>query len=147
MHKLISGIVEFREKHLLKHAERFRGLALAQSPDMLIITCLDSRVVSDLLASTDPGDLFIMRNVGNLIPPATDEGISIGDLSEASAIEYAVLVLKVANIVVCGHSECGALKAAMDRNPRPDTPNLEKWFIMQEPQHSNSNTRARWTPP
>jgi Carbonic anhydrase len=57
-----------------------------------MVTCSDSRVVPDLLASTDPGDLFVMRNVGNLIPPATAEGISIGDLSEASAIEYAVLV-------------------------------------------------------
>jgi carbonic anhydrase len=128
MHNLIAGIVEFREQHLPKHAERFRELALAQSPDTLMITCSDSRVVPDLLASTDPGELFTMRNVGNLIPPATHEGISIGDLSEASAIEYAVLVLKVANIVVCGHSECGAMKAVINREPRPDTPNLEKWL-------------------
>src|SRR3984885_14453830 len=76
MHKLISGIVEFREQHLPEHAERFRELALAQSPDTLMITCADSRVVPDLLVSTDPGDLFVMRNVGNLVPPATDEGIS-----------------------------------------------------------------------
>jgi carbonic anhydrase len=102
MHKLISGIVEFREKHLPKHLERFRELALAQSPDTLMVTCSDSRVVPDLLASTDPGDLFIMRNVGNLIPPATDEGISIGDLSEASAIEYAVLVLRVRTLSYAG---------------------------------------------
>ena len=128
MHKLISGIVEFREQKLPKYAERFRDLALAQSPDALMITCSDSRVVPDLLASTDPGDLFTMRNVGNLIPPATADGISVGDVSEASAIEYAVLVLKVANIVVCGHSECGAMKAVMARNPKPDTPNLEKWL-------------------
>lgn len=128
MHKLISGIVEFREQHLPGLAERFRELALAQSPDTLMITCSDSRVVPDLLVSTDPGDLFVMCNVGNLVPPATDEGISIGDLSEASAIEYAVLALKVANIVVCGHSECGAMKAAMERNPGLDAPNLEKWL-------------------
>ena len=128
MHKLISGIVEFREQHLPGLAERFRELALAQSPDTLMITCSDSRVVPDLLVSTDPGDLFVMRNVGNLIPPATDEGLSIGDFSEASAIEYAVLALKVTNIVVCGHSECGAMKAAMARNPGPDAPNLEKWL-------------------
>ena len=128
MHKLISGIVEFRERQLPRYAERFRDLALAQSPDTLMITCSDSRVVPDLLASTHPGDLFTMRNVGNLIPPATAEGVSIGDLSEASAIEYAVLVLKVANIVVCGHSECGAMKAVMARNPGPGTPNLEKWL-------------------
>ena len=108
LHRLIWGIVEFREHQLPKYAERFRDLALAQSPDTLMVTCSDSRVVPDLLASTDPGDLFTMRNVGNLIPPATADGISIGDVSEASAIEYAVLVLKVAHIVVCGHSQCGA---------------------------------------
>jgi carbonic anhydrase len=128
MRRLISGIVEFRERQLSKYAERFRDLALAQSPDALIVTCSDSRVVPDLLASTHPGDLFTMRNVGNLIPPATAEGISMGDLSEASAIEYALLVLKVANIVVCGHSECGAMKAVLARNPLPDAPNLKKWL-------------------
>ena len=128
IHKLIWGIVEFREDQLPKHADRFRDLALAQSPDTLMVTCSDSRVVPDLLASTHPGDLFTMRNVGNLVPPATAEGISTGDVSEASAIEYAVLVLKVLHIVVCGHSQCGAMKAVLARNPRPDAPNLDKWL-------------------
>ena len=122
------GIVDFRERMLPQYAKRFRDLALAQSPDALFITCSDSRVVPDLLASTHPGELFTMRNVGNLIPPATAEGISIGDLSEASAIEYAVLALKVANIVVCGHSECGAMKAVLARNPKLKAPNLDKWL-------------------
>jgi carbonic anhydrase len=128
MRKLIMGIVDFREKLLPQYAERFRDLALAQSPDALFITCSDSRVVPDLLASTHPGDLFTMRNVGNLVPPATADGLSTGDLSEASAIEYAVLVLKVANIVVCGHSECGAMKAVLTRHPNTKTPNLDKWL-------------------
>ena len=128
MRRLISGIVEFRERQLSKYAERFRDLALAQSPDTLIVTCSDSRVVPDLLASTHPGDLFTMRNVGNLIPPATAEGISMGDLSEASAIEYALLVLKVANIVVCGHSECGAMKAVLRAQPAARCANLKKWL-------------------
>ena len=69
-----------------------------------------------------------MRNVGNLVPPATAEGISVGDLSEASAIEYSVLALKVANIVVCGHSECGAMKAVLAPNPKLNAPNLDKWL-------------------
>jgi Carbonic anhydrase len=94
--KLIMGIVDFRERMLPQYERRFEALALSQAPDALFVTCSDSRVVPDLLASTEPGDLFTMRNVGNLIPPATAEGLSIGDLSEASAIEYAVLVLKVA---------------------------------------------------
>ena len=117
MRKLITGIVDFRERMLPQYQERFRELALTQKPDALFITCSDSRVVPDLLASTDPGDLFTMRNVGNLIPPATLDGASTGDLSEASAIEYAVLALKVANIVVCGHSGCGAMKAMLTRTP------------------------------
>jgi carbonic anhydrase len=126
--KLINGIVDFRERLLPQYAERFQQLALTQAPDALFITCSDSRVVPDLLASTDPGDLFTMRNVGNLVPSATADGISIGDLSEASAIEYSVLVLKVTNIVVCGHSECGAMKAVMAHSARLETPNLNKWL-------------------
>src|SRR5262245_32910879 len=98
MRKLIAGIVEFRARMLPQYAQRFKELALSQQPDALFITCADSRVVPDLLASTHPGDLFTMRNVGNLVPPATADGMSIGDLSEASAIEYSVLVLKVADI-------------------------------------------------
>jgi carbonic anhydrase len=128
MQKLIMGIVDFREKMLPQYAARFHDLALTQTPDALFITCSDSRVVPDLLASTHPGDLFTMRNVGNLIPPATSEGVSTGDLSEASAIEYSILVLKVANIIVCGHSECGAMKAVFSRNPKLNTPNLDKWL-------------------
>jgi carbonic anhydrase len=128
MRKLIKGIVDFRERLLPGYAERFRALAQGQAPDALLVTCSDSRVVPDLLASTDPGDLFIMRNVGNLVPPATAEGASTGDLSEASAIEYSILVLKVRNVVVCGHSECGAMKAALARKPMPETPNLAKWL-------------------
>jgi carbonic anhydrase len=128
MRKLIMGIVDFRERLLPQYAQRFRDLAGGQSPDALFITCSDSRVVPDLLVSTDPGDLFVMRNVGNMVPPATAEGTSTGDLSEASAIEYAVLVLKVRSIVVCGHSECGAMKAALARKPMPNTPNLAKWL-------------------
>ncbi len=76
-----------------------------------------------------------MRNVGNLIPPATADGISSGDLSEASAIEYAVLVLKVSEVIVCGHSECGAMKAITAHGDRPDAPNLNKWL-----QHAQATT-------
>ena len=128
MRKLITGIVDFRERLLPGYAQHFRDLAQSQAPDALFVTCSDSRVVPDLLASTDPGDLFVMRNVGNLVPPATAEGASTGDVSEASAIEYSILVLKVRNLVVCGHSECGAMKAALVRKPMTETPNLAKWL-------------------
>jgi carbonic anhydrase len=133
MRKLIWGIVEFRERELPQYAAHFRDLASGQSPDTLFITCADSRVVPNLLVSTDPGELFTMRNVGNLVPPATPDGLSTGDLSEASAIEYAVKVLKVANIVVCGHSGCGAMKAILAPGPIDDAPNLAAWLDHARP--------------
>jgi carbonic anhydrase len=133
MRKLIMGIVEFRERLRPQYAQRFRELALGQAPDALLVTCSDSRVTPELLASTHPGDLFTMRNVGNLVPPANAEGISTGDVSEASAIEYAVLALKVANIVVCGHSECGAMKAALKPDSALKAPNLARWLAHATP--------------
>jgi carbonic anhydrase len=128
MKKLIWGIVDFRERLLPDYAQRFHELAHGQKPEALFVTCSDSRVTPDLVTSTDPGELFFMRNVGNLVPPSTVDGASTGDLSEASAIEYSVLMLKVPNIVVCGHSECGAMKAALARKSMPETPNLAKWL-------------------
>ena len=128
MRKLIEGIVEFRERQLPHYANRFRALAKTQTPDALFVTCADSRVVPNLLVSTEPGELFTMRNVGNLVPPATHDGMSTGDVSEASAIEYSVLVLETANIVICGHSECGAMKAVLKRSLPAGTPNLARWL-------------------
>jgi carbonic anhydrase len=120
MRKIVMGIINFREHLLPRYEARFRELAEEQAPDALLITCSDSRLLPDVLASVDPGELFVMRNVGNLIPPATVYGDSTGDLSEASAIEYSVLVLKVRHLIVCGHSQCGAMKAALARKPLPE---------------------------
>jgi carbonic anhydrase len=135
--KLLQGIVEYRERMLPRYAEKFRDLANRQCPDTLFITCSDSRVVPDLLASTDPGDLFVVRNVGNLISPSTADGVSTGDLSEASAIEYAVLVLQVADVVVCGHSSCGAMAAVLAAKGVEGAANLGKWL------HHASTARFR----
>ena len=131
----MRGIVSFRERMLPKYANRFRRLAAGQTPDTLLIACSDSRVVPSLVTSARPGDLFIVRNVGNLIPPAAHDGVLADDVSEASAIEYAVLVLKVAHIIVCGHSECGAMKAVMAHHEMCETPNLNKWL-----QHAHATT-------
>jgi carbonic anhydrase len=133
MRKIIMGIINFRGNLLPQYEARFRDLAEAQTPDALLITCSDSRPLPDVLMSIDPGELFVMRNVGNLVPPATVYGDSTGDLSEASAIEYSVLVLKVRHLIVCGHSECGAMKAALARVPMPETPNLAKWLHHSAP--------------
>lgn len=137
MKKLLKGIVQFRETSLPEYAEHFRRLSQGQSPDALFITCSDSRVVPELLASTDPGDLFVVRNVGNMVPPATVNGDSIGDLSEASAIEYCVLRLKIDDIIVCGHSSCGAMKAALDPERVNSHSNLSKWL------HHTTSARFR----
>jgi carbonic anhydrase len=128
MEKLIRGIVEFREHLLPEYVEKFKALAHRQTPDSFFISCADSRVVPELLVSTDPGDLFVMRNVGNLVPPATVDGDSTGDLSEGGAIEFALNVLQVKSIVICGHSECGAMKAALAGKPIEGSPNLDGWL-------------------
>jgi len=100
MKKLIQGIVDFREKVQPAYRETFARLALGQSPDALLIACSDSRVVPNLFASSDPGDVFVVRNVGNLVPPCGEDGINIFDKSEAAAVEFAVEQLKVKDIFV-----------------------------------------------
>lgn len=128
MKKLVQGIVEFRRNALPGYREKFARLALGQSPDSLFIACSDSRVVPNLFASTDPGDLFVVRNVGNLIPACGADGVSTADESEAAAIEFALLNLDVSNIIVCGHSECGAMHALLESRDKVKTPNLRSWL-------------------
>jgi carbonic anhydrase len=119
MKKLIQGIVDFRRDVRPGYREAFAKLALGQAPDALLIACSDSRVVPNLFASADPGDLFVIRNVGNLIPPAGDDGTSWNDSSEAAAIEFALLKLQVTDIIICGHSECGAMQALLAGGDEP----------------------------
>jgi carbonic anhydrase len=128
MQKLINGIIEFRRNVQAGYREAFGRLAVGQTPDALFIACSDSRVVPNTFASTNPGDLFVLRNVGNLVPPCGGDGFSEGDKAEAAAVEYAVLELKVADIIVCGHSECGAMRALLDNRRKLVSPNLRKWL-------------------
>lgn len=128
MKKLIEGIVEFRSKVRQDYKEAFGRLATGQSPDTLFIACSDSRVVPNTFASTNPGDLFVLRNVGNLIPPCGKHGLSTSDESEAAAIEFSVLNLNVLDIIVCGHSECGAMRALIGDRHKVNTPNLKNWL-------------------
>jgi carbonic anhydrase len=128
MKKLLNGIVDFRKNVRPLVKDTFAQLALGQRPDTLFIACSDSRVVPNLFASSDPGDLFVIRNVGNLIPPCGDDGHSTADESEAAAIEFALLSLPVTSIVVCGHSECGAMDFLSRGQERGDAPNLTSWL-------------------
>lgn len=126
MQKLLNGIREFRRQVRPSYIDRFSKLALGQKPDCLFISCSDSRVVPNLFASTDPGDLFVVRNVGNIVPPAGEDGYSILDRSEAAAIEFALEALQVRDIIVCGHSECGAMQAVL--SGKAEFPNLKEWL-------------------
>lgn len=128
MKKLINGILEFRRTTRPSYAETFAHLALGQSPDALFVACSDSRVVPNVFVSSDPGDLFVIRNVGNMIPRANGSGRSESDESEAAAIEFALTALNVKDIIVCGHSECGAMKAALGGGKAEGAPHLESWL-------------------
>lgn len=134
MKKLVNGIVAFRKKLLPAHRENFARLALGQSPDALFIVCSDSRVAPNVFASTDPGDLFVVRNVGNMIPPSGGQGISVSDESELAALEFAIFQLKVKNIIICGHSECGAMQALYQGRDQVNSsqPHLKSWLVHGE---------------
>lgn len=123
--RLIRGVRAFRRETFARHRERFRELvAEGQRPRTLFIACSDSRVVPGLLTHTGPGDLFVARNVGAFVPPFDPEG---GPHEAAAAVEYAVGVLEVDDIVVCGHSHCGAVRALYEP-PSIEAPNLERWL-------------------
>ncbi|MBS0650615.1 MAG: carbonic anhydrase [Verrucomicrobia bacterium] len=125
MQKLIQGIVDFRKNLTEDCREMFAKLALGQKPDALFIACSDSRVVPNLFASTNPGDLFVLRNIGNLIPPLST---SCKDNSASAVIEFSVHTLNVSNIIICGHSECGAMKALAQGVDKHCCPNLDSWL-------------------
>ncbi|MBG1270919.1 carbonic anhydrase [Nostoc sp. WHI] len=105
---LIKGLREFRQNYFCTHQELFQRLSHYQAPEVLFISCCDSRIDPNLLTQTQPGELFILRNIGNIIPP-----YGITQSSEGAAIEYAVQALKVKDIIICGHSDCGAMKGLL----------------------------------
>lgn len=111
MRKLLKGVHQFQNTYFSNHRELFEQLSLGQHPRILFITCCDSRIDPNLITQTEPGELFIIRNIGNVIPPY---GATTG--AEGAAIEYAIQELGVKNIIVCGHSHCGAMKGLLQRN-------------------------------
>lgn len=110
MRKLVEGIVRFRREMRPGYREQFAHLALDQKPDTLFVACSDSRVVPNTFASTDPGDLFVLRNPGNIVPTEEASRVSAA-AGAAAAVEFAVRRLGVSDAVICGHSDCGAMKA------------------------------------
>lgn len=129
MRKLIQGIVDFRKNLTEENRSLFAKLALGQKPDTLFIACSDSRVVPNLFASTNPGDLFVLRNIGNLVPPFASSNL---DHSASAVIEFAVFSLNVSDIVICGHSECGAIQAICKDIDSHYCPHLKSWLKFGE---------------
>jgi carbonic anhydrase len=123
MTDLLHGVRRFHRHVFPTHRKRFETLASGQRPSTLFITCSDSRIVPELLTQTEPGELFVLRNAGNLVPPH-------GDLrgGEAATIEYAVKVLQVTHIVVCGHSHCGAITALLRPETLDGLPLVGEWL-------------------
>jgi len=123
MPKIAAGVVRFQKEVYPEKRELFARLAEGQKPDALFITCSDSRIDPNLVTQTEPGELFICRNAGNIVPPhATHTG------GMTASIEYAVAVLGVQDIVVCGHIGCGAIEGAMRPERIADLPHVSEWL-------------------
>jgi carbonic anhydrase len=123
MESILRGVRHFHDHVFPTKRELFESLAESQRPNVLFITCSDSRVHPNLITQTEPGELFILRNPGNIIPP-----YQAGTGSEAATIEYAIEVLKVTDIVVCGHSNCGAIKALLQKGDLPQLRAVSDWL-------------------
>ena len=122
---------KFKESYGKKYVDLFKELAQkGQAPKSLFIGCSDSRVVPNLITHTDPGEIFVTRNIGNFIPPYNPD---IKSCATAAVIEYALMHLQVANIIVCGHTHCGACEALFHEIPNNDDEgNLKKWMSYGE---------------
>jgi carbonic anhydrase len=128
MEKLVSGILKFQENKFKAHKELFKDLAKGQSPEVLFITCSDSRIDPCLITQTKPGDLFIARNAGNLVPPHYSQATADMDAS----IEFAMQVLAVKHIVICGHTDCGAMKGAANPENISHLHHVHSWLSNAE---------------
>ena len=128
MRKLIAGIHRFQKQYWSENRELYRRLAEhGQFPEALFITCCDARVAPLTITHGQPGDLFILRNIGNFVPPYSENPLD--DSGVAAAVEFAVEHLEVRDIIVCGHSDCGAMKALYkERGKFAATPHVARWL-------------------
>jgi len=128
--KLLRGVSEFKRRVYPEHRDLFERLAMGQRPEALFITCADSRIDPCLVTQTKPGELFICRVIGNIVPPYPD---SVGGVS--ATIEYAVGVLRVPEVIVCGHTDCGVIRGALNPEPLGAYPNVTAWLRYTKIEH------------
>lgn len=122
--RIIQGLNQFQNTYFSDHQQMFEELSHGQTPEILFITCCDSRINPNLLTQTKPGELFIVRNIGNMIPP-----YGMPNNSEGAAIEYAILSLNIKHIVICGHSDCGSMKGILKMNKlEKEAPLVYQWL-------------------
>jgi carbonic anhydrase len=121
--RFAAGVVKFQRDVFPRKEELFEQLSKGQTPEALFITCSDSRIELGMLTQSQPGDLFVVRNAGNIVPPHdTKTGAT------TAAIEFAVGALKVPHIVICGHTDCGAAKGAMAPEKLDALPHVRDWL-------------------
>ncbi|CAN5856010.1 carbonic anhydrase [soil metagenome] len=136
MQKLLKGVHSFQRGFFATHRELFKRLATeGQNPETLFITCSDSRVVPNLITGASPGELFIVRNVGNVVPRLELPG------GTAAAIEYATEVLGVKDIIVCGHTQCGAIDAVLNPEKMDSLPMVKRWLAETSKVHELVQSR------
>ncbi len=123
MPKFADGVVRFQKDVFPAKKALFERLSLGQAPEALFITCSDARIETGMLTQSEPGELFVCRNAGNIIPPHTEHTGGV-----TASVEFAVAVLKVPHIVVCGHSGCGAMEAAMNEASVAALPHVRNWL-------------------
>jgi carbonic anhydrase len=133
MKRLIQGLHQFQTNYFTEHRDLFELLSQGQHPRVLFITCSDSRIDPNLMTQAEPGEMFIIRNAGNIIPPynATNGG-------EGAAVEYAIHALGIEEIIVCGHSHCGAMKGLLQIGKlAEEMPAVYEWL-----KHAEATRRA-----
>src|SRR3954447_11455432 len=123
MTRILQGVLSFQRRIFGGKQEQFEQLAKGQKPLALFITCSDSRVMPDLLAQTEPGELFVLRNAGNLVPPH-----GAGSGAEAATVEYAISQLEVRDVILCGHSRCGAMHGLLEPAALAKLPSVAGWL-------------------
>jgi carbonic anhydrase len=123
MTRLIQGVLDFQRRIFGKKRDLFVQLGKGQKPLALFITCSDSRIIPDLLAQTQPGELFVLRNAGNIVPPH-----GAGSGAEAATVEYALTQLRVRDVILCGHSRCGAMYGLLEPEELAKLPSVAGWL-------------------
>jgi carbonic anhydrase len=123
MEKIAAGVRKFRTEVFPQKRTQYRALAKTQAPHTMLIACADSRITSQVLAGIEPGEIFVERNPGGLVPVHSFERVGI-----SASIEYAVDVLKVENVIVCGHSDCGAVKGLLKPSLAHEHPAVGRWL-------------------